>query len=427
MIFRDIEEKIVPWLKQNKIIILKGARQVGKTTILKNLQKKLVKEGNVVHYIAADLDFADPAFGDPRLFILRLDDLFGDKTGYVLIDEFQIIPNAGLFMKTVYDQRQEKYRFIVTGSSSLELTKNSEFLTGRKIEFIIRPFSFREFVRAKAVDIPDRLLDPRDGLTIRTHADLYGKRLQELFAEYLRFGGYPESVLAPTYLRATVLKELLSTYVRKDVAGFLRVENVGAFNNLVKVLSSQIGSQVNRSELANTLRINQETLNKYLDILVGTFVFYLVPPWFTNPRKEVSKMPKVYVTDPGFLLATDVAPSPVTPYALLNGHLVENAVWITLTNQLGIDSVRYWRSNAGAEIDFIATRNSTSCPIEVKFSLVKSHEPVSIRNFRHLYPGTGPAVFISKEQIEVPENGSPFILPAYLVDYLRWETLFESL
>lgn len=159
MVHRDIEDAIMPWLEQDKIIILKGARQVGKTTILRSIQKHLEAGRMPVHYIAADLDFADPAFGDPRLFLLRLADLFGDRKGFVLIDEFQTIPHAGIFLKTIYDQSRDKYRFIVSGSSSLELTKNAEFLTGRKIEFIIRPFSFREFVRAKATDIPDRLLD----------------------------------------------------------------------------------------------------------------------------------------------------------------------------------------------------------------------------------------------------------------------------
>ena len=88
MIFRDIIDEIKPWLARDKIIIMKGARQVGKTTILHYLKNDLEATGRQVRYIAADLDFADPSFGDPRLFILRLDDLFGGKPGTILIDEF---------------------------------------------------------------------------------------------------------------------------------------------------------------------------------------------------------------------------------------------------------------------------------------------------------------------------------------------------
>jgi len=143
MIYRDITDAIRPWLSQDKIIIIKGARRVGKTTILHFLRKEIEESGGQVRYIAADLDFADPAFGDPRLFILRLDEQFGGKPGTVLIDAFQTIPKAGLFLKTLYDQRKDLYRFVISGSSTLELAKNGEFLTGRKKEFILRPFHSR--------------------------------------------------------------------------------------------------------------------------------------------------------------------------------------------------------------------------------------------------------------------------------------------
>ena len=121
---------------------------------------------------------------------------------------------------------------------------------------------------------------------------LYGFMLKTAYSEYLSLGGYPEPALSPPEIRLEILK---------DVAGYLRVENVSGFNNLVRVLGSQIGSLVNRSELSSTLRLNAETVNRYLDILEGTFMFRLLPPWFTNPRKEVSKMPKVYVGDFGIL------------------------------------------------------------------------------------------------------------------------------
>jgi predicted AAA+ superfamily ATPase len=421
MIHRDIEDQLEPWLFRDKIIILKGARQVGKTTILKSVQEKLEKQGRMVRYIAADLDFADPMFGDPRLFLLRLDDLFAGKDGTVLIDEFQMIPQAGLFLKTIYDRRKARYRFIVSGSSSLELSKNAEFLTGRKIEFIVRPFSFREFVRARGVDIPDRLLDPIDEAALRDHAELYGAGLKALFSEYLRYGGYPEVVLVPADLRRILLKELLSTYIRKDVAGFQRVENTAGFNNLVRLLSSQIGSQVNRSELASTLRLNQETVARYLDILEGTFVLKLVAPWFTNPRKEVSKMPKVFLADPGMALASGARSTEATSYELLDGHAVENAIWSSLSGSYPAESIKYWRSAAGAEIDFIVESETGILPIEVKFTSVDPSEPIAMRNFKATYPAALPGIIVSRDSVSVPKAGNaPLILPAYLVDFIAW-------
>ncbi len=423
MIYRDILDEIKPWLRRDKIIILKGARQVGKTTILKYLQNELETSGRQVRYVAADLDFADPAFGDPRLFILRLDDLFGGKPGTVLIDEFQTIPHSGLFLKTIYDQTKDRYRFVVTGSSTLELTRNAESLTGRKMEFTVGPFSFREFIRARYPGIPLRRFDPSDSATLADFASLYGSTLKAAYSEYLSLGGYPEPVLSPPGIRLDILKELLSTYIRKDVAGYLRVENVSRFNNLVRLLGSQIGSLVNKSELSSTLRLNSETVNRYLDILEGTFVFRLVPPWFTNPRKEVSKMPKAYVEDFGILVASGAAMAANVPYDLLDGHRVENAVWSSLCGIFGTDRIKYWRTSSGAEVDFIVETDSGLLPVEVKFSAASTSEPVAMRNFRAQYEGARPGLIISRDTVGnplPPGIGGPAVVPAYLVDFLQY-------
>jgi len=424
MIHRDIENSIDPWLGYSKIIILRGARQVGKTTILKSLQKRLERRGEQVRYIAADLDFADPAFGDPRLFLMRLGDLFSASKGIVLIDEFQTIPQAGLFLKTIHDQTKDRYRFIVTGSSSLELSRSAEALTGRKIEFVVRPFSFREFVRARGTNLPETLLDPTDGAALSDRAALYGATLKALYAEYLRFGGYPEAVLSPSEHRTFLLRELLSTYLHKDVAGFLRVENVAGFNNLVRVLATQIGSQVNRSELASTLRLNAETVTRYLDILEGTYVLRLVAPWFTNPRKEVSKMPKVYLSDPGMALASGARSDIATPYDLLDGHEVENAVYTSLAGSFTAESIKYWRSTGGAEIDFIVDLDSGFLPVEVKFTGATPSEPVAMRNFRTTYPAARRGIIVTRDAASVPDSpAAPVLVPAYLVDFIDWKLL----
>jgi len=414
MIFRDMINDIRPWLSQDKILVIKGARQVGKTTLLHFLKKEIEESGRQVRYIAADLDFADPAFGDPRLFILRLHDLFGGKPGTVLIDEFQTIPRSGLFLKTLYDQKKDSYRYIISGSSTLELAKHAESLTGRKKEFILGPFSFKEFVRARLPELPLREFEATDHSALEDYQTLHGTALKAAYAEYLNLGGYPEPVLAPAELRLDILKELLSTYLHKDVAGYQRIENVSGFNNLVRILGSQIGSQVNKSELCATLRMNAETVNRYLDILEGTFVFSLVPPWFSNPRKEVSKMPKVYVSDPGILLASGARAPARLHYDLLDGHSVENAVFSSLSTRS--KGIWYWRTSGGAEVDFIVDTDSGPLPVEVKFTASKPSEPVAMRNFRAAYPEARKGLIVSRDFIggdELP------IVPAYLLDFVQ--------
>jgi hypothetical protein len=264
---------------------------------------------------------------------------------------------------------------------------------------------------------------------------LHGSTLKAAYSEYLSLGGYPEPALSPAGIRIDILRELLSTYIRKDVAGYLRVENVSGFNNLVRLLGSQIGSQVNKSELSSTLRLNSETVNRYLDILQGTFVFALVPPWFTNPRKEVSKMPKAYVEDFGILLASGAGTAANVPYDLLDGHRVENAVWSSLRAAFGSERIRYWRSASGAEVDFIVETDSGPLPVEVKFSSATVSEPVAMRNFKSQYPQTLPGLIISRDSVGAVAGrtgtgdtratagiGSPAVVPAYLVDFLDLAT-----
>ncbi|TXT48946.1 MAG: ATPase [Spirochaetes bacterium] len=419
MIYRDILDQIRPWLKMDKVVIIKGARQVGKTTILKHLAQEIEAEGRPARYIAADLDFADPSFGDPRLFILRLKDLFGGKPGTVLIDEFQTIPRCGSFLKAVYDQTKEQYRFVVSGSSSLELAKNAEYLTGRKREFLLRPFSFREFLRSRLPEIPLPHFSPSEIKAMEDYSALYGQGLKAAYAEYLAWGGYPEVVLSPPQMRKEILKELLSTYIHKDVAGFQRVENISGFNNMVRVLGSQIGGQVNKSELGATLRLNAETVNRYLDILEGTYVFSLLPPWFSNPRKEVSKMPKAYVNDPGILISSGASWGGLDglgaepAYHLLDGHRVENAIWSTQSARG--KEIRYWRTSGGAEVDFIVLDDQGPLPIEVKFTASSPTQPVAMKNFRSAYPRAQPGIVVSRDTLKHEET---FIVPAYLFEFV---------
>ena len=140
-------------------------------------------------------------------------------------------------------------------------------------------------------------------------------------------------------------------------------------------------------------------------------------------------MPKVYVADPGFMLATGTGPAETTPYELLDGHRVENAVWSTLVSAFGPEAVKYWRSASGAEIDFIVESAGSLLPVEVKFTGAQPREPVAMRNFRQAYtyvrpqgqPQVRPSLIISRDHIAVPETREgPWIIPAFLADFLKW-------
>lgn len=153
MIERDLFHNIIPWLDEEKIIIINGARQVGKTTLLHALKQHLEERGEKTVYFAADQELGNPIFQDAKLFLRFAEEQYlasGEKRVYIFLDEFQYITEAGLFLKQICDRERRRIHLIVSGSSSLEIAKNSEFLTGRKISFHLSSFSFREYLRARS-------------------------------------------------------------------------------------------------------------------------------------------------------------------------------------------------------------------------------------------------------------------------------------
>jgi len=384
---RDIFTKISPWLGEEKILIIKGARQVGKTTLLKYIQQYLQDNSAKTIYLSADQDRFNPIYSDAKLFIRYIKDQIGDAYGkslcYVFIDEFQYCPEAGLFLKNIFDQEKNHMQLIVTGSSSLEITKNAEFLTGRKIEFRMRPLNFREYIGAKSdqkINLKWKLGD--DIATLDDFYRIYKAELEYWFREYLNWGGYPEpSLAADARKREMILSEIVSTYVKKDIVDFLRIENISGFNKLIFILAGQVGNLINKSELGRTIGLDAKTLVKYLDILAGTFVFNFLRPYFVNNRKSITKKEKVYIEDFGFA-KTILSKGSFEEYDLLSGALVENFIHNELMERLSSSDNLYYHQNlSGSEIDFILKYENKILAIESKFQNNTARQPVVMKNF----------------------------------------------
>ncbi|MFQ6067305.1 MAG: ATP-binding protein, partial [bacterium] len=306
MVRRILFDEIKEWLSEDKIIIIKGTRRAGKTTLLGQIKDYLEKCEQKALYLSVDQEPTNPIFSEPKYFLRYLKEQYGvneDKRTYVLLDEFQYIREAGLFLKVIHDIAHKYLTIIATGSSGLELSKNREFLTGRKAEFILNRFSFIEFLWGTSEYKYNYCWDlSENSKDLKEFYAVYKDDLERRFLEYANWGGYPEVCLQGNLKKKEILlKEIIITYVQKDIVDFLKVGNVSAFNNLVSLLSHQVGSLLNKVEVCNTLGIHFRTLENYLDILKGTFIFSFLKPFFTNIRKELSKMPKIYADDMGVI------------------------------------------------------------------------------------------------------------------------------
>jgi len=369
---REIFDKIAAHLDKPEITLLTGSRQVGKTVLLEQLKSFLISEKKILseNVLWYNLDLIQDweTFQSQSAFIEFLRGRSKQKKIYVFIDEAQKVPEAARFFKGVYDSKLNA-KLVLTGSSSLEIkAKLKETLAGRKRIFHIPSFSFYEFLSAKDKFLAEYLKN-EDSI-----GEIDQKKLNLYYEEYLIFGGYPRVVLSESQEeKIAILREIFSSYVEKDVVGFLEVKNKTAFNRMIKLLAAQIGQLVNIGELALHLGIDRHTVERYILALEETFVIKKITPYFVNPRQEIIKAAKVYFLDSGMgNLSLENFQS--FPGRSDKGSLLENGVCSDLLNLCENRSARlhFWRTKQKTEVDFVIEKGRELLPIEVKSLLGKA-------------------------------------------------------
>lgn len=408
---RDIFDGIYKHLGKKEITIITGARQVGKTTILLYLKDKLIKmkvPESSIKIFNLDL-FSDlENIKNQTDFVKYLkEELKNEKFLYVFIDEVQRLENPGIFLKGIYDLNLP-VKFVVTGSSSLEIkSKMSEALTGRKKVFYVWPFSFKEYVRVKEPTLSKLLKD-------KGISQINKNKILGYFYDYAIFGGYPRVALSESNEeKIQILSEIYTSYIEKDIIGYLSVKEPLKYSKLVAILADQVGSGTNFSSISNMLGINIRTLERYIYALETTFIIKAVQPFFTNKQKEIVKMPKIYFIDIG-----------LRNFALRNfnnflarkdkGNLLENYVFNALMRNNNL-FVNYWRTKDKNEVDFIVKDfYGNTVPFEVKASEIK--RPTVFKNLRiflekyHIKKGYIVNLSMEKEE-QFNDKSVEFIVP----------------
>jgi len=363
---RQLEIQIEPFLAKKEAISIVGPRQAGKTTFIQNLAKRFEREGRKVKFITferkIDLDLFNNSIEDFKKIV--------EQYEIVFIDEFQYGRGGGQKLKYLYDTT--KIKFIISGSSSLELTfQTGKYLVGRLIEFSLMPFSFREFLSAKDSEM-FLVLENISGADI-FNFDLknalgreINSRLAARLEEYLIFGGYPAAVLsAGAEEKKKVLEGIYDKYLLKDIKDLLRLATDNELDRLGKFLAGQIGNIIKYQELAGACGLNYKELKKHLNILSKTYIISLVAPFFTNKRTELVKNPKVYFNDLG-LRNYSLADWRAAGSRNDLGALAENYGFILLKSIFS-RGVKYWRTKAKAEVDFVIEKEQTVYPVEIKY------------------------------------------------------------
>ena len=377
MIKRAIKDRIVKSLGIKEITIIIGARQIGKTTILKDVIADLRKTGKKVIYFNLDIEEDNRYFVSQKQLLNKIELEVGHERAFVFIDEIQQKENAGKFLKGIYDM-DLPYKFVVTGSGSLELKGAiAEALTGRKYLIRMKPVSFLEFVNFKtAYQYENR---------IQRFFEVEKEKVSLLLNEYLTYGGYPAIITAETIAsKQELMNEIFMSYITKDISFLLRVRYPDKFIKLIQLLAVQSGSIINHSQLAQDTGMQVSTLKTFLWYAEQTFIISIIRPYYTNQKKELTKSPTIYFNDLGMLNFSRNNFAGV----MRDGMLFQNFGFLMLDEKFtqGLSQINFWRSKDKAEVDFIVHTEKGILPVEVKYKSLKKLEITrSYRNFLSNY------------------------------------------
>ena len=374
MIHRILEEKIQPLLGGNKAIIVMGARQVSKSTLLNQL---LGENKNALWLNGDDIDVQNLFH---EMSSTRMRALLGNNK-FLVIDEAQRIPDIGLRIKLVTDQVSD-VQVIATGSSSFELaSKVNEPLTGRKREFKMFPLTFKEMV---------------------SHSNLLDEL--RMIPHRLVYGYYPEVVSNPGDEKNT-LKELSDSYLYKDILLLDSISKPDKLVRLLKALALQIGSQISYNEIGNMISLDSKTVERYVDILEKSFIIFRLGSFSRNLRNELKASRKIYFWDLGIRNAI------IGNLAQIENRTDAGELWenFAIAERLKQNAYQnsfaqswFWRTQQQKEIDYIEEENGMIHAFEFKWNEHKARTKCP-ESFSTAYPD---ALF----QVITPKNIEEFLM-----------------
>jgi hypothetical protein len=370
LVKRKIQSLVEKALFKGKIVIIYGARQVGKTTLVKEVQRKYSDKAS--YFNCDEIDIRQALTNKTST---ELKEFLGNEK-LVILDEAQRVKNIGLTLKLIVDNFPE-IQVIATGSSSFDLSNEiSEPLTGRKREFYLYPLSLEELATMHTKIELDRMLERR-----------------------IIFGMYPEIIEgnADTEER---LGSLAQSYAYKDVLQYQNIKNPEILEKLLQALALQIGNEVSYNELASLVGADKNTISSYIQILEKAFIIFRLRPFSRNLRNELKKLRKIYFYDTGVRNALIKNLNPLDLRqdvgALWENFMISERIKFNGNNNRGVNNY-FWRTLQKQEIDYVEDYKGMLSGFEFKWKKNKLKVP---KAFTEAYPGSTVGV-VNKENYRV--------------------------
>lgn len=364
MYYRDLQSVIKDKCFRHKAILILGARQVGKTTLLKQFIQEQERE---VLYLNCDEPLTVSMLANRNLSQLQM--MIG-TAAIIVIDEAQKVDNIGLTLKMMVDNFPD-VQVIATGSSAFELRNRlNEPLTGRKYEYQLYPISTHEIYKTQGYVDVARVLESR-----------------------LIYGSYPD-ILSHGAEARELLNSLTDSYLYKDILASDNLRKPELLDKLVRALAFQVGSEVSYSELSQTIGSDPKTVERYIELMEKSFIIFRLTGLSRNLRNELKKTKKIYFYDNGVRNAV------IQQFAPLDMRSDVGALWenFFIAERIKFNHYRqhycniyFWRTKSQQEIDYIEESNGTFDVFEMKWNPKNANVAIPV-SFLNAYPVANTAV-----------------------------------
>ncbi|MEM3555600.1 MAG: ATP-binding protein [Candidatus Micrarchaeia archaeon] len=336
------QDTIKNFLKTNQIIVIIGVRRSGKSTIMMQTAKTLIDSGTDPHDILL-VNFEDYRFYEFSLKLLQqiydfyLEKIAKGKDRYIFLDEVHNIKGWERFVRTLVDKKEAK--IIVSGSSSKLMGRElATLLTGRHINLLVFPLTFKEFLLFKNLKLDKE-----------TERISRRREIKKLLAEFLGYGSFPEVVLADKKVRYKMLVDYIESIINKDIVTRYRIKETQKLRALVKFYMTNIASPVSFNKIKNWLSLPLRTVERFSYYLEEAYLVYFLRRFSFKVKKQEKSARKIYVIDQGLSNAYGLK------FSANVGRVMENVVLLELLKNGA--QVYYWKSQTGKEVDFVIEEN----------------------------------------------------------------------
>ncbi|MDR2556397.1 MAG: ATP-binding protein [Bacteroidales bacterium] len=399
---RDIYlSKIEKGFAQVPIVVLIGARQVGKTSLM----NMFIDGKNALSLIGQDMEVAGLFQKLSNIEKYLETYLNEDLNGYLLIDEFQYINNISTTLKLLTD-KHNKLKILCSGSSSLDILQNvEESLAGRVRVIEVLSLSFSEYLLFN----DEKIYNLYEKIDADTENSALTNPIEQLFYEYLTYGGLPRAALDKNNEnKIEVLDDIYQTYLIKDVRNYIKNENIVGFNKLLRLLAIQTGNLVNVNNLSKECGLTYKTVEEYISILEQMYIIKLIEPYSSNKRNTIGKMKKIYFCDLGLRNMIEKNFGDIH-FRVDKGAVFENYILLELWRGKGTGGeVQFYRTYDGTEVDFVVRKIQETLAIECKFNVFE--KPVYLKGFNQFCDDENiSSRFVVNKNLNINFNNNKYI------------------